>query len=348
MPSQFGRTAGNATTLAAGHLRQEQSREKNTARKGDRNPMERPPMEKDPMERDPMATSSGHPQSPPSASMEAAPTPAGADTGPAGVGAGSAGTGARPAGVRTGPASAGARSVRTIARTAMMAAVTAVLAQVAIPLPGNPVPVTLQVLGVLLAGLVLPPAQALQSVAIYVALGAVGLPVFAAGRAGLHVLVGPTGGYLWGFIVGAYVTARLRGGGPATGQPAAAAAGEGTSATAGAGPGSGRRTGVATATAAAARVGTGAGAGMQAAAARGDGFGAQAGRGSFVRDLAACAVGLACIYVLGVLQLAAVANLPVQRALMLGMVPFVVWDLIKAAVAAVVAVPLRRALSAAS
>lgn len=97
----------------------------------------------------------------------------------------------------------------TLARAAVAAALTAALAQIAIPLPFTPVPVTLQVLGVLLAGIALPPAPAALSQAAYVALGAAGLPVFAGFNGGAHHLVGPTGGYLWGFVVAAPLTSAL-------------------------------------------------------------------------------------------------------------------------------------------
>jgi biotin transport system substrate-specific component len=77
------------------------------------------------------------------------------------------------------------------------AVVLAVASQFAIPIPGTPVPITLQPLVVVLAGLVLGPAAAAASMAMYLAAGAVGLPVFApVGAPGLARLLGPTGGYL--------------------------------------------------------------------------------------------------------------------------------------------------------
>ena len=69
----------------------------------------------------------------------------------------------------------------------------------------GPVPISLQMLFVALIALVLSPGTAMASVSLYVALGAIGLPVFAGGKAGLGVLIGPTGGYLIGFIVAAGV-----------------------------------------------------------------------------------------------------------------------------------------------
>ncbi|MFP4010576.1 MAG: biotin transporter BioY [Spirochaetaceae bacterium] len=73
-------------------------------------------------------------------------------------------------------------------------------AYIAVPLPVSPVPIVLQNFFVLLAALLLPVRWATASVALYLALGAVGLPVFAAARGGLAHFAGPTGGYLIGFL----------------------------------------------------------------------------------------------------------------------------------------------------
>ncbi|WP_324669796.1 biotin transporter BioY [Geochorda subterranea] len=100
-------------------------------------------------------------------------------------------------------------SVATLSRAAVATALTAALAQVTIPLPFTPVPVTLQVLGVLLAALALPPGAAALSQVAYLALGAAGLPVFAGFGAGAHHLAGPTGGYLWGFVLAAPISSAL-------------------------------------------------------------------------------------------------------------------------------------------
>ncbi len=67
------------------------------------------------------------------------------------------------------------------------------------------VPITFQVLLVLLTALILGPHKGAFSILIYVLLGAVGLPVFAGGQAGIGVILGPTGGYLIGFIVAAFI-----------------------------------------------------------------------------------------------------------------------------------------------
>lgn len=85
----------------------------------------------------------------------------------------------------------------------------ALSAQIAMPLPFTPVPVTAQTLSVLLVGAVLGSARGTLAILTYLAEGAVGLPVFAGGKAGLAVLAGPTGGYLIGFVVAAFVTGYL-------------------------------------------------------------------------------------------------------------------------------------------
>ena len=77
-----------------------------------------------------------------------------------------------------------------------------------IPIPGTPVPITLQTFVVMLAGLMLPWRQAGAAVATYLAAGAVGLPVFAGGTSTL-ALVGPSAGFL--FLPGVVVIALLRG-----------------------------------------------------------------------------------------------------------------------------------------
>lgn len=88
--------------------------------------------------------------------------------------------------------------------TALLAACIAVGAWLQLPI--GAVPVTLQPLFVFLAGYLLGPASGAAAVGLYVAAGVLGLPVFAGGKAGLGVLLGPTGGYLVGFVLGAVIT----------------------------------------------------------------------------------------------------------------------------------------------
>lgn len=92
---------------------------------------------------------------------------------------------------------------------AMFAALTAVGAYICIPLPFTPVPVTLQSFFTYLAILLLGGKLAALSQVLYLMLGIMGLPVFAGGKMGFGVLMGPTGGYLIGFIFGAYAGGKI-------------------------------------------------------------------------------------------------------------------------------------------
>lgn len=98
--------------------------------------------------------------------------------------------------------------VGRLAQAGVMIALLAVSAQVSIAV--GPVPFTLQTLVVVLAALVFTPGQAALTLAGYVLLGAVGLPVFSAMRGGLAMLAGPTGGYLYGFIASVVLASLVR------------------------------------------------------------------------------------------------------------------------------------------
>jgi biotin transport system substrate-specific component len=91
------------------------------------------------------------------------------------------------------------RRAQRIAYAAAFAALLAVASYVSFALPFTDVPFTLQVLVVLLAGFVLGPGLAALSVVLYIVLGAVGVPVFAGGEAGIGVVLGPLGGYIVGW-----------------------------------------------------------------------------------------------------------------------------------------------------
>lgn len=82
--------------------------------------------------------------------------------------------------------------------TAMLAALITVGAMVQLPI--GPVPVTLQTLFIVLAGLILGPVRGAGAVALYLLAGVIGLPVFAGGKTGFAHLLGPTGGYLVGYM----------------------------------------------------------------------------------------------------------------------------------------------------
>ena len=93
----------------------------------------------------------------------------------------------------------------------VFAVLTALGAHVAVPLGFTPVPMTLQTLFVLLAGLLLGPAAGAASQLIYLGLGVTGVPVFAMGAAGPPWLLGPTGGYLMAFPAAAALAGWIAG-----------------------------------------------------------------------------------------------------------------------------------------
>ena len=175
-------------------------------------------------------------------------------------------------------------SVAAMSRAALMAAVTAVAAQISVPL--FPVPFTLQVFAVILSGLLLGSRYGALSQAIYVLVGAVGVPVFAQFSGGLAVILGPTGGYLISYPVAATV------------------------------------------------------AGLAARAARD----ASRRRALWTSFLWGCA-GLAVIYAVGAIWLSVVTELPLAVALAQGVLIFVPFDLIKVALAALVAVATAPAIA---
>ncbi len=85
-------------------------------------------------------------------------------------------------------------------KVSLFASLTAAGSFVYLPLPFNPVPITLQTFFTYLSGIILGPLLGPLSQLIYILLGCLNLPVFAGGTAGLGTLFGPTGGYLWGFL----------------------------------------------------------------------------------------------------------------------------------------------------
>lgn len=98
----------------------------------------------------------------------------------------------------------------TIALVVGFAALLALASQVAIPIPGTPVPATLQPLVVVLAGLWLGPVFGAASMVLYLMAGAAGLPVFSPfGAPGVLRFIGPTGGYLIAYPAVAAVTGWL-------------------------------------------------------------------------------------------------------------------------------------------
>lgn len=94
-------------------------------------------------------------------------------------------------------ASSRSRSVAFVGLTIALIAASAIIA-----VPIGPVPITLQMFAITFAIVVLPPKAAAAAIVGYLLLGAVGVPVFSGMRGGIGVLAGPTGGFLWGYLLG--------------------------------------------------------------------------------------------------------------------------------------------------
>lgn len=171
------------------------------------------------------------------------------------------------------------RPLRTMVYASMFGALTAIGALIVIPM--QPVPFTLQTFFTGLSGALLGGYAGALSQVVYVILGCIGLPVFAGGKAGLGVLFGPTGGYLVGFIVGAYIIGKIVEERPEAG---------------------------------------------------------------VVWKAVAILVGDLVIYGLGTLQLAMVAHLSPGKAILVGVVPFIIPEIIKLLAAAILSSKLRKSL----
>lgn len=148
-----------------------------------------------------------------------------------------------------------------------------ILAQLRFYLPFTPVPVTGQVFGVLLSGVMLGRWYGGMSQGIYAGLGAAGVPWFAGLSGGVNVLTGVTGGYIIGFIAASLIIGWFA-----------------------------------------------------------DGYDR-----SFKRMLALMLVGIAVIYLFGVVQISLVMNVGMQKAIELGALPFIGVDVYKALIAATIA-----------
>ncbi len=103
------------------------------------------------------------------------------------------------------------QKTKSLTIVALFGALIAVSSYISIPLPFSPTPLTLQTLVILLCGLLLSARYAVSATALWLAMGAIGLPVFSGGKAGIATVFGPTGGYIFGFVIAAGVIALLRG-----------------------------------------------------------------------------------------------------------------------------------------
>ena len=95
------------------------------------------------------------------------------------------------------------KNVRKMVLASLFASLCAVCSWIALPIP--PIYCTLQTLAVLLTLGTLGGRWGSASIGLYLLLGIVGLPVFAGFRGGIHALLDPTGGFLWGFLLGGMV-----------------------------------------------------------------------------------------------------------------------------------------------
>src|SRR2546426_586334 len=103
----------------------------------------------------------------------------------------------------------GASVLARFAVIAIASLLTAAAAQVSIHIPGSPVPVTGQTFAVVAIGAALGSRAGAAAMLLYLAEGVAGLPVFAGGGSGPGQLLGPTGGYLAGFVPAAFLTGWL-------------------------------------------------------------------------------------------------------------------------------------------
>jgi biotin transport system substrate-specific component len=169
--------------------------------------------------------------------------------------------------------------LRWMVLASLMAALTAVGAYIHVPI--GPVPIVLTTLFALLAGLLLGSRWGLTSMGLYLLVGAMGMPVFVGGKGGFAHLLGPTGGYLFGFVLAAWVT----------------------------------------------------------------GFISERSRGLLIWEISAILAGSLAIYGLGIPWLKMVTKMTWPKTFMVGMVPFLIGDAVKASAALVLARAVRPILN---
>lgn len=93
----------------------------------------------------------------------------------------------------------------------LFAALIAVSGFIAIPIPGSPIPIVLQNMMCVLTGLLLGPLLGSLATPLFLLLGLVGLPIFSGGGGGLARFLGPTGGFLYGYLLASLVAALIVG-----------------------------------------------------------------------------------------------------------------------------------------
>lgn len=101
--------------------------------------------------------------------------------------------------------------IYSMAKVALCVSLLSVASYFVIPLPLSPAVLSLQTVMVGITALILSPGQSAWAMILYLGMGAVGLPVFAGGTAGMGKLFGPLGGYYFGFLISAVAVSALRG-----------------------------------------------------------------------------------------------------------------------------------------
>jgi len=169
--------------------------------------------------------------------------------------------------------------LRWMVLASLMAALTAVGAYIHVPI--GPVPIVLSTLFVLLSGLLLGSRWGLASMALYLFVGAIGMPVFSGGRGGFAHFLGPTGGYLFGYLLASLLTGMI----------------------------------------------------------------SERSHGNFFWEIIAVIIGSLAIYGLGVPWLKTVTQMSWPKAVIVGMVPFLIGDAVKASIALILARAVRPVLN---
>lgn len=101
--------------------------------------------------------------------------------------------------------------IYSMTKVAICVSLLSVVSYFALPLPMTPVVISLQSLAVGIIALILSPGQSAWAMALYLIMGALGLPVFSGGTAGLGKLLGVTGGYYFGFLISAVAVSFIKG-----------------------------------------------------------------------------------------------------------------------------------------
>jgi biotin transport system substrate-specific component len=101
--------------------------------------------------------------------------------------------------------------IYSMTKVAICISLLSVVSYFALPLPMTPVVISLQSLAVGIIALILSPGQCAWAMLLYLVMGALGMPVFSGGTAGIGKLFGPTGGFYFGFLISAVAVSFLKG-----------------------------------------------------------------------------------------------------------------------------------------